>query len=198
MINRLRIATPSGVLLIEPIAEEEALERKASAEELSAVEGFKSASRRRERLAWRALLREELGEGYTIEYAESGAPRIVGARYPHISVSHSQTHVAVLLSAKPCGVDIESLGRNFERIESRYVLPEERELSTEHWWPAALWASKEALYKMAGKSGLELLHDLKIIKFVAEDCNICAKICDEQAVELQLLLHEDQVVVYTL
>ena len=198
MTNRLRIATPSGVLLIEPIAEEEALERKASAEELSAVEGFSSASRRRERLAWRVLLREELGEGYQIEYAESGAPQIVGARYRHISVSHSQTHVAVLLADRPCGVDIESLGRNFERIASRYILPEERELSTEQWWSATLWASKEALYKMAGKSGLELLHDLKIIRFDASSCNICAKICDEQVAKLKLLMHEDQVVVYTL
>lgn len=223
--SRLKIATPCGVLLVAPIEELEVLQSKATAEELKSVEGISAPSRRRERLAWRILLREFLAEtgasvgvtetvaavergteteamvvasDFRIEYAASGAPQIINSDFSYISVSHSRTHVAVMLSHRACGVDIESVERNFDRVADRYISAEERALSCEEWWPAAIWAAKEALYKMIQREGVDLRRDLRIINFDATTCNISAIILGRESVTLRLERHSDQVLVYTL
>lgn len=240
--SRLKIETPCGVLLVAPIEELEVLQSKATAEELKSVEGISAPSRRRERLAWRILLREFLAEtgadagavetavvaveggtdadvaetavavvergaetearvvasDFRIEYAASGAPQIINSDFSYISVSHSRTHVAVMLSLRACGVDIESVERNFDRVADRYISAEERALSCEEWWPAAIWAAKEALYKMIQREGVDLRRDLRIINFDATTCNISAIILGRESVTLRLERHSDQVLVYTL
>lgn len=224
--SRLKIETPCGVLLVAPIEELEVLQSKATAEELNSVEGISAPSRRRERLAWRILLREFLAEtgadagateavaaavergaeteamvvasDFRIEYAASGAPQIINSDFSYISVSHSRTHVAVMLSHRACGVDIESVERNFDRVADRYISAEERALSCEEWWPAAIWAAKEALYKMIQREGVDLRRDLRIINFDATTCNISAIILGRESVTLRLERHSDHVLVYTL
>lgn len=224
--SRLKIETPCGVLLVAPIEELEVLQSKASAEELKSVEGISAPSRRRERLAWRILLREFLAEtgadagateavaaavergaetearvvasDFRIEYAASGAPQIIKSDFSYISVSHSCTHVAVMLSHRACGVDIESVERNFDRVADRYISAEERALSCEEWWPAAIWAAKEALYKMIQREGVDLRRDLRIINFDATTCNISAIILGRESVTLRLERHSDHVLVYAL
>ena len=116
-----RIDTPSGVVLVAQQPAIDELEAQATAQELESVVQYSSPSRRRERLAWRRLVREYLGKEPQIEYLSSGAPIILNSPYKYISVSHSRTHVAVMLSSVPCGVDIESMERDFGRVASRYV-----------------------------------------------------------------------------
>lgn len=223
--SRLKIETPCGVLLVAPIEELAVLQGKATAEELNSVEGISAPSRRRERLAWRILLREFLAEtgadagatetvaavergteteamvvasDFRIEYAASGAPQIINTAFSYISVSHSRTYVAVMLSLRACGVDIESVERNFDRVADRYISAAERALSCEEWWPAAIWAAKEALFKMIQREGVDLRRDLRIINFDATTCNISAIILGRESVTLRLERHSDQVLVYTL
>ena len=136
-----RIDTPSGCVLVARMAQLEELEASATAEELQSVASFSSCSRRRGRLAWRALLRESQGELVEVGYKESGAPIILNSLYKYISVSHSRTHVAIALSHTPCGVDIESLDRDFSKVASRYLRDEERTLCHEEWWSAAVWCA---------------------------------------------------------
>lgn len=193
-----RIDTPSGCVLVARMAQLEELEALATAEELQSVASFSSCSRRRERLAWRALLRESQGEQVEIGYKESGAPIILNSPYKYISVSHSRTHVAIVLSHTPCGVDIESLDRDFSKVESRYMRDEERVLSREEWWSAAVWCAKETLYKVAQPEGVDLLSGLRIEALDSAASVIVVRVLDGEPIRLGLKFEEDQILVYTL
>ena len=193
-----RIDTPSGCVLVARMAQLEELEASATAEELQAVASFCSCSRRRERLAWRALLRESQGEQVEVGYQESGAPIILNSPYKYISVSHSRTHVAIALSHTPCGVDIESLDRDFSKVASRYLRDEERVLSREEWWSAAVWCAKETLYKVAQPEGVDLLNGLRIEALDSEASIIVARVLESEPIRLGLNFVEDQMLVYTL
>lgn len=193
-----RIDTPSGCVLVARMAQLEELEVSATAEELQSVAFFSSCSRRRDRLAWRALLRESQGEQVEVGYKESGAPIILNSPYKYISVSHSRTHVAIALSHTPCGVDIESLDRDFSKVASRYLCHEERALCHEEWWLAAVWCAKETLYKVAQRKGVDLLSGLRVEALDCAASVIVARVMQGEPIRLGLKFTEDQVLVYTL
>ncbi len=153
----------SSRLHIEPIGEEEQLIQQVSSEDCALVATFASAKRRREALAWRAALYRLIGTTVQTSYDEWGAPTIVGSRL-HIGVSHSRTHVAVILSEEPCAVDIESLDRDFSKAFERYLTPSEQALSTDMHYPAVAWCAKEALYKLHRRGIDDITRELSIIE----------------------------------
>ena len=185
------------LLLIEPIAPLAVLEAEADSRDLQAVEGFTSASRRAERLAWRRALRRVAPDA-VVEYEPSGAPLLKNSPYAHLSVSHSHTSVAVVLSHRRCAVDIESLDRNFERIAQRYTTPTERALCTEEWWLAAAWCAKECAYKFMGREGVDFLRDITLC---AVDSSAQTIACSAYGESLELrydFVGECEMVVYRL
>ena len=101
-------------LLFSPLLTEEQCQGKVADRDLRSVEQFVSQSRRRERLTWRAMLYEFLGEQVEIEYLD-GAPIVVD-RDIHIGVSHTTDMVAVVVADNPCAVDIERKDRDVSRI----------------------------------------------------------------------------------
>lgn len=120
-----------------------------------------AAAREREYLAWRAIVRRAIGRDAIIAYNSVGAPILTN--YPfRITVSHCRGRIAVGISDRPCAVDIERTDRNFRRILSRYLTPEEQQLSAHPLFPAIAWCTKETLYKYAGRQSLDLLDDLHI------------------------------------
>ncbi len=142
-----------------PLPIEEAA-RWATDDEQATVRNFSDA-RKREYLAWRAIVRRTIGRDAIIAYNSVGAPILTN--YPfRITVSHCQGRVAVGISDRPCAVDIERIDRNFRRILSRYLTPEEQRHSAHPLFPAIAWCAKETLYKYAGRQGLDLLNDLHI------------------------------------
>ncbi len=142
-----------------PLPIEEAA-RWATNEERAAASHF-AAARQREYFAWRAIVRRAIGRDAAIAYNAVGAPILTN--YPfRITVSHCQGCVAVGISDRPCAVDIERIDRHFRRILSRYLTPEEQQLSAHPLFPAIAWCAKETLYKYAGRQGLDLLDDLHI------------------------------------
>lgn len=151
MDNRVR-------LLVERIEACAGWEHLLTAEDHAAAVLRGAGARRREFMAWRALVRRERG-AVGIGYAPTGAPQLAGGS---LSVSHSRDYVVVCLGDGPCGVDVERLDRNFSRCLSRYATAAERTLSDDPLLPAALWCAKEALYKYAGRTGLNLRRDLRI------------------------------------
>lgn len=183
------INLPDGLLAVEPIAELELLEAQATVAELESLEGISSKSRRAERLAWRGLLRKVAGEECRVTYSKQGAPRIENSQYKYLSVSHCADCVALLLSDKPCGVDVERVERNFERVARKYISDAEREgLPVDSPLKmAAVWCAKEALYKMMGREGVDFLKDIEIIKLDVEAGEIEARLLDEQLVQLRIV-----------
>ena len=164
-------------LFIEPIATEEALREGATAEDRAIVKAFSSAYRRREVLAWRSIVRRELGSDCAIGYDEWGAP-VVGNSDTHIGVSHCRDLVAVVISDSPCAVDIEERSRNFEGVSARYMTDKERALASEEDWAAKVWCAKEALYKYYRKGGVDIRKDIKILGYKADSESLQAAIFD--------------------
>ncbi len=195
--------TQWGQIAVAQIPDKELLEREATEEELCSVADVVAPSRRRERLAWRALLRE-LSPAAEVEYLPSGKPLLHDFQYKHLSVSHCRDYVAVALSLEPCGVDVERLDRNFGRVRSRYMSEWEALLSTHKDWAAVVWCAKEAMYKMAGREGVDFKRDMQIISaeqpvgFVRGRWHLVAHLLGER-VELQgIPIDDDRILVFTL
>lgn len=143
------------------MAEAATLRSAVTEQEWRQAEGFASARRRDEYLSWRAAVRRELGRDVGIEYDCAGAPQ-VDTPDTYISVSHARGMIAVAIADRRCGIDIERLDRNFERVADRYLSPRERRLSADPAWLAMAWCAKEAMYKFYGRRGVELRDGLVI------------------------------------
>ncbi len=139
--------------------------------------------RRAEFVTWRALFHRHLGLDKVLDYTPEGAPCVVGSPL-YVGVSHSAKNVAVVLSDRPCAVDLESPDRNFARILPRYLSPDEQRLTADPRWPALAWCAKETLYKLARTEGLRLLEDLHLLRVDIPRARIVGRILDGPAVTL--------------
>ncbi len=189
--RRIVIRSGDGLLAVGAIPSYADLLAAATADDLRSVDGFTSASRRAERLAWRALLRETAGIEPCVAYSAAGAPSLINFPDLNISVSHCRDMVAVAISRSRCGVDIESLDRNFGRVAPRYLSASERSLSGDALLPAAVWCAKECLFKMQGREGLDLLHDIAVtaVDFAAGTLRGC--VAGNPEVTMRLLRPDD-------
>ena len=165
-----------------------------TAADVASASRFQNERRRTEHLAWRRVVRRELGRGVVIDYNEVGAP-MVNLKETHISVSHGAGRVAVAIADKRIGIDIESLERNFADISSRYMSAEEQALSTEKEWQAMVWCAKEALYKLYGERGLDLNSDIMLTAYNHEQGIISALLCQKTKARVEVSLHNDDAVV---
>ena len=198
MSSSFTISAAGALLLVEPIAPLAELEATADERDLLTVEGFTSASRRAERLAWRRVLRR-ISPDAEVTYEESGAPLLKNSPFAHISVSHCRDCVAVVLSCHRCCVDVELRERNFERVAERYISQAERALCKEAWWLAAVWCAKECLYKLGGREGVNFRHDIIVKGVNTEAQQILCRGVDGADVTLNYALpDENHIVVYAL
>ena len=184
-------------LFIEPLQELDEAACWATAEELVRAVSFSGERRRREFLTWRAIVRRELGRHLRIEYNELGAPVLPDGE-AFLSVAHCERRVAVILSPWRCAVDIEPVTRNFGRVLSRYMTPEEQALADDPLLPAAVWCAKETLYKYAGRRELDLLRDLRITEAdLAAGC-LAGRIAGGAPVAMRLLCRDGYLATFIL
>ncbi|MDY3979820.1 MAG: 4'-phosphopantetheinyl transferase superfamily protein [Tidjanibacter sp.] len=152
-----------GVIVVEEVADRGF--EYLSGEDMQTCGTIHSAIRRNEWLSWRNIVRREVGR-CTLNYTPQGAPLIVDpeGKVAFLSVSHTRRSVAVFLSKTPCGIDIESAERNFDRVAKRYIAPEEELLAAALGddFKAIVWCAKEALFKWGGRSGVDFLHDVRL------------------------------------
>ena len=185
--NILSVADEGSLLLLRKIAPLESLLTIATESDLAAIEGFTSASRQAERLAWRIMVRESLGREINIEYTENGIPKIIDPQYKYISVSHCSDMVMVVLSQRKCGVDIERLDRPFEKLATRYMSSEEQNFVTQDIERAAIWCAKETLYKLANEKGLDLRADIQISALDLGEGRITGRIKDGEPIIMHIM-----------
>lgn len=102
-----------------------------------------------------ALLKEEgISENPVFTYGEHGKPSIVGHPELYFSLSHCKEAVACVLSRRPIGVDIESLGRYSDSV-ARYAMNDDellriRQSDRPDVVFTRLWTMKESLLKLQG------------------------------------------------
>ncbi len=124
--------------------------RLLSPDEKKQFFGIRNKSRKKQWLLTRFILYKLKKISQKIQYSATGKPLIDCC---DISVSHTVKLVAVALSDKPVGVDLEQTDRNFYKISAKYVSDkDENILSGEHL--ALLWTAKEAIYKLYSCGGL--------------------------------------------
>ena len=167
-----------------------------TASDVASASRFQNDKRRREHLAWRRVVRNELGRDVVIDYNEVGAP-VVDTPNTYISVAHGGDSVAVAIADEPVGVDIEALDRNYERIMSRYMSPAEEALSKMEEWPAVVWTAKEGIYKLYGKREVNLTQDIRIQTFDPELMLLIAEVRDTKCIVVKAQIVENSVVVAT-
>ena len=182
-----------SLFVIEPIAAEATLRESATAEDLAFVEQLGSVSRRCEVLAWRSIVRREVGRDVEISHDEYGAPTLNNPD-AHISVSHSRDRVAVLFADGECAVDIESADRDFGRVAARYLSSEEQQLAEQHELYAELWCAKEALYKYYKKGGLDFAKDISIEAFDIDRGVLRCSILGGEQIEVEIRREENLVI----
>ncbi len=102
-------------------------------------------------------LRKEHGitEKPVFEFGEHGKPSIIGRPDLHFSLSHCREAAICVLSDRPVGIDIESVGRYNERL-ARYTMNEEEmaKIIASNRPDIAftrLWTQKEAVLKCTGE-----------------------------------------------
>lgn len=105
------------------------------------------------------LLLKKIGIKNELRYQPDGKPYLPEG--PCVSISHSGTCVAVVLSDNTVGIDMQKKDDRVRTLRSKYlndkdVLPFEDEDLFYHY----AWAAKEAVYKACGKKGISLKNDI--------------------------------------
>lgn len=175
----------SSRLFIEGIGSEDVLRTNGNSNDIAAIEHISNLNRRCEVLAWRAIVRRELGSQVNIFYDEYGAPQ-VDLSDTYISISHSKGEVAVLISDTPCAVDIEHVDRNFRKVSGRYLSEEESTIAEQKDLFAEMWCAKEALYKYYRKGGLDFVEDINILEYNHSENLIVATILGGEPIAVQI------------
>ena len=165
-----------------------------TAADVASASRFQNERRRTEHLAWRRMVRRELGRDVEIGYNEVGAPTI-NIEHTHISVAHGAGRVAVAIADERVGIDIESLERDFACVSSRYMSDQEQALSSAIEWQAMVWAAKEALYKLYGERGLDLKCDIALTDYNPAQGEISALLRAKTKARVEVSLHNDDAVV---
>ena len=165
-----------------------------AAEDVASAMRFQNEKRRREHLAWRRIVRRELGAKVHIDYNDVGAP-IVDTADRWISVAHGGESVAVAIADKPVGVDIESINRDFDRVVLRYMTDAEIALSEDRRWACFVWCAKEAMYKLYGRRGVELRGELRVDSFDSESMTLYGGMADMAQAVVKISLYDDDIVV---
>lgn len=165
-----------------------------TAQDIASASRFQNERRRNEHLAWRRIVRRELGREVVIDYDDTGAP-CVDTPNIYISIAHCPERVAVAIAEERIGVDIESRERNFLAAASRFMSKEERALCHDEDWAAMVWCTKEACYKYHGKRGIDLLDDIRIEYYNPTTRRIGVRFEDSSSVEVEISLHDKKYIV---
>ena len=111
------------------------------------------------------LLKSEFGlEGFIMETGEHGKPYLADHPDIHFSISHCQKAIAVVVSDKPVGIDVESFRDFNDGLLDKSMNPAEKneilssEVPQESF--ASYWTRKEAVFKMQGTGITDNLHNV--------------------------------------
>ena len=173
-------------------------------EELEELLMIRSESRRREKLAVRALLNTVFEDKVYLGHHDNGSPFIQNNSI-HISITHTNNVVAIITHpTEDVGIDIECLERDFSVVEKKALSEEEREdLSDKHrnLQLAIYWCAKEAIYKRMSQHGVDFAKQMEVDKFNPKDegeidATFIDKDGEEEEFELEYEVFDNHVMVW--
>ena len=120
------------------------------------IENISNEVRKKERIISRFLLETLVSRKVEVKYADSGKPFCDGM---HFSISHTKNFVAVIVSNKPVGVDIEYKSDRIFRITEKFMHPDElktlSECSEKQKFALICWCAKETVFKIIEENGVD-------------------------------------------
>jgi len=129
---------------------------------------FSGEKRQKEYLATRLLLQNILGKKTEVIYHETRRPLLKDSTL-NISISHSADYVVVFISNDLCGIDVENVHRNIDRVTKRFLHPEELAWivnSNQHQMLKMIhWGAKEAIFKCSCETGVQFDKQIFITPF---------------------------------
>ena len=131
------------------------------------TDGVRSVKRRSEIIVTRLLVHELFGDDAVLCHEASGAPFVekAGIRMPMgFSLSHCRGWVVAAWSeTERVGVDVEMVDLRAARVKDRVLDADElRFVGTSAWKATVAWTAKEALFKCAGRQGVDFQRDLHL------------------------------------
>lgn len=170
-----KIETEAGILGIWEISEtSDSLlkEYQFSSKEKEEFEKIKAEKRRIEYIASRLLVQNLLNVKNEIIYEATGKPILKNQAF-NISISHSANLVAVLISKKNIGVDVELCNRNIDKVAKRFLSNEEFRTVENSNNPQIAkiiyWGAKESIFKCSDYNGVHFYKQILISPFPIGD-----------------------------
>ena len=114
-----------------------------------AKQSFKSVKRQKEWLGVRLLLKHLQGTNISIGYKSTGAPYLIESD-KQISISHSGSLVALVLSDERVGLDVQVISDKPLKLISHFLSDDEISImrdESDALTAVKLWCAKEAVYK---------------------------------------------------
>ena len=137
-------------------------------DELEEIQLFRSESKRKQKLAVRALLNEIFEEKMYLNHHDNGKPYLENCAI-NISITHTEKYVAVIThDTEEVGVDIESLDRDFAVVEKKALSEEEiddLDDDKRNEQLAIYWCAKEAIFKRMSQNRVDFAEQIEVEQF---------------------------------
>jgi phosphopantetheinyl transferase len=153
---------------------------------------YTSEKRKKEQLTSRLLV-HEICKNRKIIYNKFGAPELDNGK--HISISHSKELVAVILSDKKTGLDIQKISEKCLLTASKFV-SEKNLIKLNKAKATLIWCLKEAIYKWHQKGGIDFIKDITIPEFFAREHGNVTACLRKKKVNLNYLKINNHYLVY--
>ncbi|MBR5735895.1 MAG: 4'-phosphopantetheinyl transferase superfamily protein [Bacteroidales bacterium] len=173
-------------------------------EELEELSLIRSESRRKEKLAERALLNTIFEEKVYLGHHDNGKPYLQNS-LQELSITHSKRFVAIITHpSEDLGIDIESLDRDFSAVEAKALSEDEiddLDDKKRNLQLAIYWCTKEALFKRMSLMEVDFAEQIEVEKFRAHDegwleATFYHKDGTEDEFELEYMVFENHVMVW--
>ena len=125
------------------------------------ISHLNSEKRKKEFLSARILL-NKLNPNSEITYNKYGSPQLSDGK--QISISHSKTFIAIIVSEKNVGIDIEEISEKALRIASKFI-NKNNLLNLTNEKATLIWCVKECIFKLFRKGNIDFKNDIKIETF---------------------------------
>ena len=125
------------------------------------LENKKNTKRNIEFIIPRILLKY-LSKNLRISYNYLGAPTLNNNE--NISISHTKEFVAIIISKKSVGIDIEKISNKAKNLSTKFIKKEQRKnLNDEK--ATLIWSLKEAIFKSCLAKGVNFVTDITFSDF---------------------------------
>ena len=153
---------------------------------------YTSEKRKKEQLISRLMVNKICKNG-AIFYNEFGAPELDNDK--HLSISHSNELVTIIISNKKTGLDIEKISEKALRTASKFVA-EKNLIKLNKEKATLIWCIKEAVYKWHQEGGIDFIKDIIIAEFFAKEHGNVTAYFREKELNLNYLKINNHYLVY--